>query len=62
MQRWYVFFHALAWYLNDNRNNDAHTFQLFTEFISKSGYDPNNFCRVAIDDLLLVEEKIDRNI
>ena len=40
----------------------AHTSQLFTEFISKSGYDPKNFLGVAIDDLPLVEEIVERNI
>ena len=40
---------------------DAHTSQLFTEFISKSGYDPKNFRGVAIDDLPLVEGIVERN-
>ena len=38
------------------------TSQLFTEFISKSGYDPKNFLGVAIDDLPLVEGIVERNI
>ena len=49
-------------YLHGHINLDAHTSQLFTEFISKSGYDPKNFLRVAIDDLPLVEEIVERNI
>ena len=55
-------FRALTMYLHGHSNLDAHTFQLFTEFISKSGYDPKNFCGVAIDDLSLVEGIVERNI
>ena len=49
-------------YLHGHSNLDAHKFQLFTEFISKSGYDPKNFRGVAIDVLTLVEELVERNI
>ena len=55
-------FRALTMYLHGHSNLDAHTSQLFTEFISKSGYDPKNFLGVAIDDLPLVEEIVERNI
>ena len=55
-------FRALTMYLHGHSNLDAHTSQLFTEFISKSGYDPKNFRGVAIDDLPLVEEVVERNI
>ena len=55
-------FRALIMYLHGHFNHDAHTSQLFTEFISKSGYDPKNFLGVAIDDLPLVEEIVERNI
>ena len=41
---------------------DAHTSQLITEFISKSGYDPKNFRGVAIDDLAPVERIVERKI
>ena len=41
---------------------DAHTSQLFTEFISKSGYDPKNFRGVNIDDLPLVEGIVEHKI
>ena len=43
-------------------NLDAHTSMLFTEFISKSGYDPKNFRGVSIDNLPLVEGIVERNI
>ena len=43
-------------------NLDAHTSQLFTEFISKSGYDRKSFHGDAIDDLPLVEGIVERNI
>ena len=49
-------------YLHGHINLDAHTSQLFTEFISKSEYDPKNFLGVAIDGLPLVEEIVERNI
>ena len=55
-------FRALTMYLNGHSKVDAHTSQLFTEFISKSGYDPKNFHGMSIDDLPLVEGIIERNI
>ena len=55
-------FRALTMYLHGHSNLDAHTSQLFTELISKSGYDPKNFRGVAIDDLPLVEGIVERNI
>ena len=53
---------ALTMYLHGHSKLDAHTSQLFTEFISRAGYDPKNFLGVAIDDLPLVEELVERNI
>ena len=55
-------FRALTMYLHGHSNLDAHTSQLFKEFTSKSGYDPKNVLGVAIDDLPLFEELVDRNI
>ena len=55
-------FRALTMYLHGHSKFDAHTSQLFTEFISKSGYDPKNFRGVPIDDLPLVEGIVERNI
>ena len=55
-------FRALTMYLHGHSNLDAHTSQLFTEFISKSGYDPKNFRGVSIDDLPVVEGIVERNI
>ena len=55
-------FRALTMYLHGHSNLDAHTSQLFTEFISKSGYDPKNFRGVSIDDLPVVEGLVERNI
>ena len=55
-------FRALTMYLHGHSNLDSHTSQLFIEFKSKSGYDPKNFCGVAIDYLPLVEEIVERNI
>ena len=53
---------AITIYLHGHSKLDAHTSQLFTEFISRSGYDPKNFLEVAIDDLPLVEELVELNI
>ena len=37
------FFSALAMYMNGHTDVDSQNFRYFTEFISKSGYDPKNF-------------------
>ena len=55
-------FRALTMCLDGHINLDAHTSQLFTEFITKSGYDPKNFHGVSIDDLPVVEGIVERNI
>ena len=49
-------------YLHGHSNLDAHTSQLYTEFISKSGYNPITFREVAINDLPLVEGIVERNL
>ena len=38
------------------------TSRYFTEFISKSGYEPKNFRGVSVEDLPVVEEIVQRNI
>ena len=48
--------------LHGHSNLDSHTFQLFTQFISKSKYDPKIFRGVSIDDLPLVEGVVECNI
>ena len=48
-------------YLHGHSNLNAPSSQLFTEFISKSGYDPKNFLGVAKDHLPLVEGIVERN-
>ena len=53
---------GLPMYLHGHTNFNAHTSQLFTEFISKSGYGPKNFLGVIIDDSPLVEDLVDRKI
>ena len=56
-------FRALRMCLHGHSNHlVAHTSQLFTEFLSKSGDAPKNFRGVAIDDLPLFEGIVDRNI
>ena len=53
---------ALTMYLHGRGKLDAHTPQLFTEFVSKSGYDPKNFRGVAIDDLAPEEGIVERKL
>ena len=55
-------FRALAMYMNGHKDLDSHTSRYFTEFISKSGYDPKNFRGVSVEDLSVVEEIVQRNI
>ena len=45
-------FRALTMYLHGHSNIDVHTSQLFTDFISKSGYDTN-----VIDDTIFLYNK-----
>ena len=55
-------FRALAMYMNGHNDLDSHTSRYFTEFISKSSYDPKNFRGVSVEDLPVVEEIVQRNI
>ena len=48
-------------YLHGLSNLDVHTSQLFTEFKSKSGYNPKNLCGVLINDLPIIEGIVERN-
>ena len=54
-------FHALAMYINGHNDLDSHTSRYFTDFISKSGYDPKSFRGVSVEDLPVVEEIVQRN-
>ena len=49
-------------YMNGTRDLDSHTSRYFTDFISKSGYDPKSFRGVSVEDLPVVEEIVQRNI
>ena len=55
-------FRALAMYMNGHNDLDSHTSRYFTEFVSKSGYDPKSFLGVSVEDLPVVEEIVQRNI
>ena len=58
-------FRALAMYMNghnDFNDLDSHTSRYFTEFLTKSGYDPKSFRGVSVEDLPNVEEIVQRNI
>ena len=55
-------FRALALYMNGHNDLDSDLSRYFTEFISKSGYDPKSFRGVSVDDLSVVEEIMQRNI
>ena len=49
-------------YMNGPNDLDSHTSRYFTEFISKSGYDPKKFRGVSVENLPVVEEIVQRNI
>ena len=55
-------FRALAMYMNGHKDLDSHTSRYLTDFISKSGYDHNNFHGVFVEELPVVEETVPRNI
>ena len=55
-------FRALAMYMNGHNDLDSNNSRYFTEFVSKSGYDPKNFRGVSVEDLPVVEEIVQRNI
>ena len=48
--------------MHGNSDLDAHTSQLFIEFVSESGHNPKNFRGMSIENLTLVEVIIDHNI
>ena len=51
-------FRALAMYMNGQKDLGAHTSRYFTEFVSKCGYDPENFRGVSVEDLPAVVEEL----
>ena len=53
---------ALTMYMNGHNDLDSDTSRYFTEFISKSSYDPKSFRGVSVQDLPVVEEIVQRNI
>ena len=55
-------FRALAMYMNGHNDLDSHSSRYFTDFISKSVYDPKSFRGVSVEDLPVVEEIVQRNI
>ena len=55
-------FRALAMYMNGHNDLDSHTSRYFTEFVSKTVYDPISFRGVSVEDLPVVEEIVQRNI
>ena len=55
-------FRAMARYMNGHLDLDSHTCRYFTEFITKSGYDPKSFHGVSVEDIPVVEEIVQRNI
>ena len=48
--------------MKGHKDLDSHTSRYFIEFISKSGYDPKNFCRVSVEDFPAVQKIVQRNI
>ena len=57
----FCLFRALAMYMKGHNDLDSHTSRYFTDFISKSGYDPKNFRGVSVEDLPVVDEIVQRN-
>ena len=55
-------FRALAMYMNGQIDIESHTSRYFTDFISKSGYDPKSFRGVSVEYLPVVEEIVQRII
>ena len=51
-------FRALVMYMNGHIDLDSRNSRYFTEFVSKSGYDPQKFGRVSVKDSLVVEEAV----
>ena len=49
-------------YMNGHTDPDSHSSRYFSEFISKSDYDLENFRGNSVEDLLVNEEIIERNI
>ena len=47
-------------YMNRHNDLDSHTSRYFSEFVSKSGYDPKNFCGFSVEDLPVVEEIVQK--
>ena len=45
-------------YRNGHNDLDSHTTRYFTEFVSKSGYDPKSFGGVSVEDLPLLSRKL----
>ena len=55
-------FRALAVYKNGHSDLDSHISRYFTNFITKSGFDPKTFRGASVVDLTDVEEIVQRNI
>ena len=53
-------FRALAMYMNGQHDLDSYIFRYFTEFITKSGYDPKNFRGGFVEDLPVVEKVVQK--
>ena len=56
------FFRALAMYTNGHIDLNSHISSYFTDYVSKSGYDPTSFRGDSVKDLPVIEEIVQRNI
>ena len=54
-------FRALAMYMNGHNDLDSNTCRYFTEFITMFGHGPIIFHVVSVEDILVVEETVQRN-
>ena len=50
--------------MNMKGHNDcnSHTSSFFTDFVPKSGHDPEKFCRVSVETLPVVKEIVQGNL
>ena len=53
-----------AMVMNMKRHIDcnSHTHRFFTDFVSKSGNDPEIFCEISVEKILVVKEIVQRNL
>ena len=54
-------FRAMVMNMKGHNDCNYHTSRYFTDFVSKSGHDPENFCGVSVETLPVVKENVQGN-